>query len=351
VNATLHTKRDVVTIAGLPRVDRYFPDCWCAVIEAVSRYHFGIDDFGKVYGRHGFHYQRPRANLGYRDNGVELDLEFSRSPVTTEELESSIESLYGIRTDMLTFDRLGALLDYCERSIAEGCPVVLDYDLGFIKQRREYQKVHGVHIVALYELALEERRMLAAEQMLGSIAIDFDDFESCFARRLALHGGMHVWRVSRSRSAERELERDEVRAQVLENVVNLTSTNRAFGLTALSAFRADLRAFLGSAEFQGRPFAIPGLWVFSHERHIERKWLAAVRRTCPGDGAFFDEFDALLSNLFKGWLGTDYLLEKALLSGNGRGLRALTTFLDELAEAEARASEKWIELGRMLDQR
>lgn len=348
MNLTLDTKRRAKAITGLPRIDRYFPDCWCAVIEAASRYHFGVSDFGKIYGRHGFHYQRPPAALGYRDNGVELDLEFSRPPLTTAELESAIDSIYGVRTDVLTFENLDALLDYCESSISEGSPVVLDYDLGFIKERREYGKVHGVHVVALYQIALEERRMTAAEQMLGSISIDLGDFERCFARRLALHGGMHVWRVSRSRPAERELDRDEVRAQVLANVVNLTSTNRALGLTALTAFRADLASFLDSTAFQGRPFSIPGLWVFSHERHIERKWLGAVRQLCPSEGAFFDDFDALLSSLFRGWLGTDYLLEKALLSGHGRGLRALTTFLGELVELEARASEKWIELERLL---
>src|SRR5262245_14618057 len=104
-------------IDGLPRIDRYFPQCWCAVVEAVSKLRFGIEDFGRVYGRHTFQYRRPKGPIAYRPNGVELDLEIHRVPLPEGELPSRIEDIYGIRTELAKFERFEAYSRFVSDSI------------------------------------------------------------------------------------------------------------------------------------------------------------------------------------------------------------------------------------------
>ena len=336
-------------IDGLPRIDRYFPQCWCAVVEVVSKLRFGIEDFGRVYGRHTFQYRKPSGPIAYRQNGVELDLEIHRVPLPEGELPARIEDIYGIRTDLVTFERFDAYSSFVSDSIEARVPVVTSFDLGFLKARREYGKVFTPHIIAVYGLEPKERAILVAEQMLGTTSVDDDDFVRCFEHQLARDGGASVWQLDRVKPSERDLDRHEVVARVEANVRNLASTDETLGLRGLSRFRNDLAEYLASDSFQGRPFSVPGLWVFSHERHIERKWLQAIRHLCPNDASgIFDEFDILLSKLFTRWLSADYLIEKSLLADSGRVLKALPSYLDEIVEDERRALEKWTEIHALI---
>jgi hypothetical protein len=337
---------EVGTIEGLPRIDRYFPECWCATVEAVAKFRFGIRDFGKIYGRHTFYYERKPGPIVYRSNNVELDLWIHREHLQPTELESSMEAIYGIRTTIKTFDRFSAYWEYCAESIRNRVPVVTDFDLRFIKARREYGKVTNPHVIAVFGYQARERVILAAEQMIGTISVDFEDFERCFEQKIAARGNVTLWELSRAPHAERELGRDEVAARIQANLKNLGSSSDTLGLRALARFREELAEYLQSEAFKGKPFALPGVWVFSHERHIQKKWLRAIQHLCSSQQApeFFDEFEAVLSKLFTRWLNADYLIEKCLASGNGKALKSLPNYLRELLDDETRVVEKWVQL-------
>jgi len=152
--------------------------------------------------------------------------------------------------------------------------------------------------------------------------------------------GRCIWKVERGATPERELSRVEAAARIGANLDNLTSSDVGLGLSALTRFRADLDAYLSGPDFRGKPFAIPGLWVFSHERHIQRKWLKSIGPLCS-DPSPLGELDQILGKLFKRWLNADYLIEKCLMSGDGRALRGLSTHLSEIVNDEARAVESW----------
>jgi hypothetical protein len=334
-------------VVGVPRIDRYFPECRIAAIEAVSRFRFGIEDFGRIYGRHTFSYSKPAGPIVFRDNGVELDLNIHREPLGPRELDDLIEDIYGVRIEIVRFDELSKYRRFCEESIARGVPVVSNFDLGFIKQRREYGKLRTGHVIVLLGYDTGGGSWQAGEQMLGELTIDRSDFEACFEHRVVTDGAMMVWTLERGRDGGRDLSAEEVSARIRGNIENLTSSNESTGLAGLARFHADLTAYLQSAEFGGKPFAVPGLWVFSHERHIQRKWLAAVRGSFPS-AAVVDDLDSLLGSLFKRWLAADYLLEKCLMSGDGRALRGLASHLNEILREERLTLAAWQGLSKML---
>ncbi len=333
------------TIQGLPRIDRFFPECWCATVEAVAKFQFGISDFGKLYGRHTFHYAKPPGPIAYRSNDVELDLWIHREELPQAELEALMATIYGVRARTLRFECFASFWEYCSDKVKSGVPVVTSFDLRFIKARREYGKVYSPHVIAIYGYRAREQIVVAAEQMIGTIGVDMHDFRRCFEHRLAADGGVVLWELSRAPQPERSLERGEVVARIRANIENLTSSEPGLGFGALAHFRTDLSAYLESGSFGGKPFSLPGFWVFSHERHVERNWLKAVRHLCADeDSPLLGDFDALLLGLFKRWLNADYLVEKCLASGNGKALTSLPSYLNQIFEEEKRALNKWSEL-------
>jgi hypothetical protein len=350
IEATAASRAERFGMDDFPRIDRYFPQCKLAAFEASARFLYGIESFAKIYGRHSFEYQRPPgATLGLRDNGVELDLFFHRVAPEDDELESLVEDIYGIQSTILVFRELELYRRYVLENLRARVPVPTDFDLKFIRERREYGRVSQPHVIVWHAHDPETGGFFAAEQMLGTIRVDRGDLEECFAQKLKSPGGEAVWELTRVRNGQRELERDEVLARCAANISNLTAADESLGLRALARFGNDMSQKVQSETFDGRPFAIPGLWVFSHERHIERKWLAAIEHLCPNSGrSFLVEFDELLSTLFKHWLAVDYVLEKCLASQNGKALRALPKSLNELVRDEQRALEHWIRLEELV---
>jgi hypothetical protein len=351
MDSTLTVDRSTPVIEDFPRMDRYFPQCLIAGIEASSRFLFGVSDFGKIYGKHTFAYRRPPGPIEFRANGVELDLEIHRVVLTKIEVElaSRIEDVFGIRTTETHFATCDGYLEFCKERFRQRVPVVSNFDLRFIKARREYEKVSLPHVIVLHGFDQQRQQFRADEQMLGPIVVEMSDLLGGVAQSMAQFGAMAVWELSRLRDTERQLERAEVSAQIETNIQNLEAADPLLGLNALSNFSQDLTGYLRGDSFHKKPFAIPGLWVFSHERHIERKWLSAVRALFPEhSSALFAEFDALLLKLFNRWLSTDYLLEKCLVSESPRALRGLPNYLAEILVDEKAALEKWKQLHALI---
>jgi hypothetical protein len=335
-------------VEGFPRIDRYFPDCWCATVEAAARHQFQIDDFGKIYGFHSFRYRRPEGPIRFRPNGVELDLELHRAPLSPAQMNASLEDIYGVRTAIVPFADLAHYWEYCRESIGHDVPIVSDFNLKFMQARREYGKVDTPHVIALCGYDPATRSLLAAEQMIGATTISTADFVRCFENTTATAGVMRVWQVTRLPQPERALGRLDVMVRLEENLQNLDATDSTLGLGALRRCRDDVAQYLEGPAFENRPFSVPGLWVFSHERHIQKKWLCSVAALYPNCERLMSELDELLSQAFQTWLSTDFLLEKCLASKNGKALRAFPKYLTQALAVEERLRDGWRELYEVL---
>lgn len=333
---------------GFPRIDRYFPECMCAAIEAVARHRFGVHNFGKIYGYHSFRYTKENGPIRFRSNGVQLDLEIHRDLIPDGTLEGAIADIYGVRAEPRRFEDTQNHRSFCAAELRAGDALPIDFDLKFIKERREYGKVDNPHIIVLFDHDPATGTFTAAEQMIGTIQISAEDFERCIAEKIERAGFAEVWQVRNSGDSERSLRRDEVLAQIARNLANLTGSSPHLGLLALDRFCADITEYIRSPDFSA-PFSVPGLWVFSHERHITRKWLSSVRLLCS-DAAqpVIDQLDASCEQLFKHWLAADYLIEKCLAANSGRALRSFPAYLGKIQAEERRATESWAELHQLM---
>ncbi len=327
-----------------PRIDRYFPHCKVAALEAIARFGFGVADFSKCYGRHSFVYERPAGLIGFRRNGVELDLELHRASVSEHELEASIEDFYGLSVEAHSFTQLPDFLRFCDERLTQGEPLVVNFNLKFIRQRREYQLVSNPHSVIFTRCA--SGAYAAAEQMIGAVTLDIGDVEACFEHNLQSYGYQEVWQLARHDRVERSLSLVDVRQRVQSNLEILDSTEKGRGLLGLAQFADDIAEYV--AKGLSLPFSVPGLWVFSHERHVVRRWLQHVARLVPSERQLFEDFDAVLATSFKHWLAVDYLLEKCLVSKNAASLKSLPSYFKLLLEDERAAGELWRRLARAL---
>lgn len=316
----------------------------------MATFLYGTSNFGKIYGGHTFEYRRPPGPTARKANGIELDLEISREPLPENALEDRIAAIYGVRAEMALYTDFDVYWEICMRALTDRVPVIIEFDLRFIKGRREYGKLDNPHAIVLCGYDPRAQVFTAAEQMVGTISVTLDDFRNCFRHITARRtGGVRVLTVTRVNATERALRREEVLEQIDANIENLTSSNEKHGFKAIARFRADIEEYVRSKAFQGQPFAIPGLWVFSHERHILRKWLKAIEHLVPERGLrVIEDFDVLLSRTFKRWLNTDFLIEKCLITGNGSPLASIPKYLDLVLPDEAEALERWLELQKLV---
>lgn len=170
-------------------IRRKFPCCYVAAIEAVSKSQFyDITDFNKVYGYQTFLYEKESNHIEYDESSSTLNIHFSRDESVMNSVYNSITDLYGVSVEPRSHETLEEYLSFLNHSLDDGVPVMSDFSMGYIKQKRQYLKVFGNHLIIFLSYDAEKKQYLAAEQDDGFVEIDLEDLENCFYSNLKSRG-------------------------------------------------------------------------------------------------------------------------------------------------------------------
>jgi hypothetical protein len=325
-----------------PRIDRYYPNCFVSTAEAYCRYVYGIEGFSRTYANHTIAYRNPHHPIQYASNGVELDLNFSRTPWTMESLFASVEEFYGIRVEETSHARFDDFRRILTEKLASGEPVICDFNLGHMRQRREFQKVFQRHMVCIVGNSSPGGAYLAEDQTMGSISIDAEDLENCFNYNLEAYKNFRTYRPIQAAGQGRSLNRGDFLAVAELNIKNMCERDPSLGLNGFRTFLEELKSFLKSDRFKS-PFSIPGFWIFSHERHTVARYLGVLQSDLGlgQESSSVLELQSALETLFKKWFAVDMAIEKSLVTGNPADSARIIPMMEQIYPLEEGVIALW----------
>lgn len=336
-------------IAVLPladkRIRRYYPHCAVAAAEIACLHMHDSPRFDFIYGYHTFELSAQDPVVHIAEGSGECNYSFSRESWINSAVWEEMSQWYGIVRGHRPVRALAEVVEGVKSSLATGIPLVIDFDLGFLRGRKEYGRIFSKHVVCIIGIDEANRKVTALEQIQGLIEIDFSDLEKCITRHQEVHGAYNILRFSKLDVSMDPLER--AKARIRANLGNLESATPDRGLKALAAFRAVFSQTLALSESASAPFYIPGAWTFSHERYAQPFFVAGI---CKRFGInlkspYHKDFDVL----HRAWLMVDGAMETNYASYDKENGARIAKYLPIISDYEARLVGMWHELLQALE--
>lgn len=326
-----------VAVSGLPKLDRFFPDCALALIELVARKEFEFDDLKKIWFGSTFEYQPPRSSEWLNANRVEFAGRlFTAGDVRGRAFEY-LGRYYGMQVESETFVNFGRLLDDVHRTLSRGTPAVTMFDMSFLQPPERRNAALQPHMIAIAGWDSAAGTLRIVEQVRGELTISMSQYEESFQRFAESASNFYVLRCAlKPGTASAPLNRDEVIANVRSAVANLRSNDSNLGLNALRQLTHDVKNAL---EVERKPFAIPGQWIFSHDRHALRAGLKYWREAAVAPERQLVELGDRLAEAFGTWFQIDMTIERAIYQADVERMREALALLEQVARTEANLAD------------
>lgn len=291
-------------------VDRFFPNCVFGLVEFVAREKFGYDDIKKAWFSHSFVYRGPSGPIQLTASGVDLDVHLFDLDHARNEARERLARIYGISLDVFTYQDFGVLISEIERWTNEKEILISSFNLGFLKGRREYQRVLRPHAIGVLGMSPDRRNLMVVDQIKGFMEIPLHDYRSCFDHLRNIGVPFSLTLCERKPGFEAlPLRREDLRRDLQRSVANLFAESPALGLAGLRQFAEDVHA---AARELRVPFAVPGAWVFSHARRCLSRSLRYWSEAMLVPPELIERLRGLLSASFDLWFEADMTIERSL---------------------------------------
>lgn len=299
-------------------IARFHGNCLLGTIEAYCRTVFGHVGHDRVGGEHGF---------------VRLAGQPSAPCLTHVEpdfglLRERLRRHHGVRFTRRAFE--GSPFEHVERRVAEGHPVIVDFDFTHLPHRREYDGAPSYHPVVVVGVDFERLCLLVHEQTTGQVLLPFADCAAYFHAPLpngALPGEL---RCELEAAESRALDATSVIERLDATTHNLLSPDPRYGVSALRAVVAELAPRAATDAYH-----VDGLWAFSHDLYMLERFLRAAERDLGIALVEAEDFVGLAS-LQAAWHRVDTLFEGARLTQDPLASRAALDTMSALVDGELR---------------
>lgn len=166
-----------IEIKTLQKIRRFYPDCFTAVFEAAGKIQFNKTELNNLYGMHTFYYEKQSNKILYDKDGINVNVYFGRDPNIINEVRRRITTIGGIAVKEKKINDFNSLLYKIQNVLSDNKPLVCDFSLGFIKERREFGKVFTPHEICIVGIDQNNEEIFALEQILGLIKIHFNEMK------------------------------------------------------------------------------------------------------------------------------------------------------------------------------
>jgi hypothetical protein len=330
-----------VELTGLPKLDRFFPDCALGLVELFASHAYGFRDLKKIWFGNTFAYERPESGRWLSASRVELAGHFSLAGDVRGRAFRWLEKYYGIRVDAQRFHDFDALLHAVHGTLSSGLPALSMFDMSFLQREGRANGKVQPHLVGIAACDVAAGTLVLVDQVRGKVPVPLARYEESLRRFAAEDHEFCLLHCERIRSeAPLPLDRAEILSELRAALTNLHSAEATLGLNALSSLELDVSRAL---EAEKQPFAIPGQWVFSHDRSALKKALPYWEEAQVGSSALRSRLAGLLGDAFALWFQMDMTIERALYERDVAHMHAALRELREASRVEG-------ELARVLGQ-
>lgn len=325
----------VCQLAHLPRLDRFFPNCLLGAVELVARFSFGFADIKKCWFGNTIVYSAPTSGW-VAANGFEFTGRIAVAQEAHCRALARLEEYYGIQ---IAAERLASVedaLDSIYACLDSGKPAISSFELSLLDSRRP-QGQFRPHYSVVGGIDFDRGFLRVLDSAQGEHQITFDRFALGFERYTQHDMAFEIVRPAcESPGSSRSLQRSQAGADVARSLENLESDDPTRGLSALRRCIVDVER--AHADL-GRPFYVPGLWIFSHDRNCFRRALPYWREAALVPPRLLERLDGQLTRAFEIWFQADMTIERSITEGDGAQMREVPRILQRVVPIEVEISE------------
>jgi hypothetical protein len=291
-------------------VDRFFPNCILGLVEVVARARWGVPDLKKAWFGLGLEYTPPRGGKWLSDNGIEFSGRFDLTAGTRERAFARLRALHGIELEK---ERLLDERDVLRRLVEilrAGFPVLTTFDMSVLQLAGRAEGLFQPHFVGVVGYDGSHQRLEMIDQVKGAFSVNAAELAT-IVRRFEHHNEpfyfVHPRRVPSF--SDEALDPRTVKSELSVALANLRSSSPVLGLRAIENLARDVEKAI---ESEGRPFAIPGIWIVSHDRHALAEQLPYWEQCGVISSASGKRLRSALEESFYAWFEVDMAIELSL---------------------------------------
>jgi len=323
---------DCVSVGKDWTVDRFFPNCMLGLVEVVARARWGVPDIKKAWFGLGLAYTRPRAGQWLAENRIEFGGRFDLPAGTREKAFARLSALYGIELEKERFVTEEDVLRRLVETLRSGAPVLTTFDMSVLQPEGRAEGLFQPHYVGVVEFDGRQQRLEMIDQVKGGFALGVAEFVAIVRRFVDRDEPFYFVHPRRdSAPSEEALDAASIRKEVSVALANLRSSSPTLGLQAIETLATDVERAI---ESEGRPFAIPGMWIVSHDRHALAKQLPYWEQSGIIRGAK-DRLRSALEESFYAWFDVDMAVELSLYEQSAELMKEVPPKLRAAARTDA----------------
>jgi hypothetical protein len=322
-----------VELTNVPTLDRFFPHCTLGLVEFFARAQWELPDLKKIWFASTFEYKRASAPSWLAANQIELAGRIKYAGDVEARSFLQLDEYYGITIESLVFSDYSKLFDHVHECLQRKAPVITSFDMSLLQGERRAKGLFQPHMVSVVGWDAHQGVLKLVEQVKGKLAIPCSQFEESFKRYTEHRKEVCVLRCSRRPGhVTLPLRRDVVHAQINQALQNLYSDAANLGLNALTLLAADV---VTAAQAEKKAFVIPGLWVFSHDRHALLKGLPYWRQAGIAKDDQLTSLHSVLDAAFQAWFEIDMMIERALYEQDPGMMNSIAEAIRQVSGIEA----------------
>jgi hypothetical protein len=182
MNLQQERRHAAVEVRGLPRLDRFFPDCALGLVELYAGRAYGLRDLKKIWFGNTFNYERHAAGGWLRANRVEFAGTFSLDGDVRGKAFEALRRYYGIRSRSVSFDDFGAILDEVHATLTRGVSALSAFDMWYLQSEGRSNGRVDPHMIGIFAIDPQAGTLRAMDQVRVGVTIPLSQYAESLVR-------------------------------------------------------------------------------------------------------------------------------------------------------------------------
>ncbi|WP_340677484.1 hypothetical protein [Paraglaciecola sp.] len=263
-----------------PLTESYLPDCLFIALEQQANTVFNIPDFNRLFGEHSFHFMpKKREKLDIHFGRYEYDDYYSVvDGYISGYIANKLCTLYGLKVGVTSYAKITAFTEYLIEAFNQKKSIICEYSARCIPERVEdYQKHYGYHIAIFRGYNLDKQTFIIDDVQKCGMEVSLEDFIHSFDDILSQEGAVNIFTLEKVEHGQQYLSSQLALEEIQRNIDGIYSNEPYVGLNAIEKFMQHI-LYLPSVS---GPYIVPGVWIFSLQRHSCIAWLTALQKDFP----------------------------------------------------------------------
>lgn len=247
--------------------ETFCPNCVLGVTGAVAKYKYNIANINRVCFHHSYVYGK-KDKVSYDMESEGLNIWFSRDlPISKEDFSKRLLQYYGLGHRYKMYSVFGEIIQDILSASQSRELFAAEIDCYYMKKHRFYHKVHDSHMMIVYGVDFNKKRLNIFEPIFGHDVLEISEYKEYFDDVVnninrEVYALILVQKFHGDNQREDKINLQYFKEDIDKSLTNLSQlNNNTIGIGALKDFKTDLLDFIQNRK-EVNKFYVPGMWTF-----------------------------------------------------------------------------------------